>query len=100
VLFDGATGAVRGALVPHERDALAVAFSRDGRILVSADPGCVRISDVATLATLDEIRPGWRVAALLLSADGRRIIIGGPAAGDTSGPDSRLAVLELPEPQR
>jgi hypothetical protein len=53
---------------------------------------------VATRATLDEVRPAWRVAALLLSADGRRIMIGGPAAGDPSGPDGRLAVFELPEP--
>ena len=97
-IFEAATGASLGQFAPHERVVEGLAFSHDGRILISSDIDRVRISDVATRATLDEVRPGWRVVALLLSADGRRIWIGGPAAGDTSGPDRRLTVLELPEP--
>jgi WD40 repeat protein len=97
VLFDGATGAVHGTLVPHERDALAVAFSRDGRILVSADPGCVRISDVATLTTLDEIRPDWHVKVLRLTEDDRCLVLGGHSL-DAAAHGGRLAVMDLDRP--
>ena len=97
-VFDAATGTSRGLLAPHERAIKNIAFTADGRGLVTADSSCVRISDVATLATLDEVRPGWSIEAMLLTADGERIVIGGPGAGDPTGSTRRLAVFDVPRP--
>lgn len=98
LLFDTATGAPRGALVPHQRQIVFVAFSADGRTLVTADNDCVRISDVGTLTTLDEIRPGWHVRAARLAADGSRLVLGGRAINADGTDSARLAVMELAPP--
>jgi WD40 repeat protein/tRNA A-37 threonylcarbamoyl transferase component Bud32 len=98
LLFDTATGAPRGALVPHQRHIVSAAFSPDGRILVTADNDCVRISDVGTLTTLDEIRPGWHVRVVRLTADGSRLVLGGHAVNANGTDSARLAVMELSLP--
>jgi WD40 repeat protein/tRNA A-37 threonylcarbamoyl transferase component Bud32 len=97
MFFDPTTGGSRGSLVPHERHVNGVAFSRDGRILVSSAEDAVRISDVATRTTLDEIRPGWKINAVCLTADDGCVIIGGEQA-DAARHESRLAVIELDRP--
>jgi WD40 repeat protein len=97
LFFDPLTGDSRGSLVPHERQVNGVAFSRDGRILVSSAEDAVRISDVATRTTLDEIRPGWKINAVCLTADDGCVIIGGEQA-DAARHESRLAVIELDRP--
>lgn len=97
LFFDPTTGGSRGALVPHERHVHGIAFSRDGRILVSSAEDAVRISDVATQTTLDEVRPGWKINAVCLTADDGCVIIGGEQA-DAAHPESRLAVIELDRP--
>lgn len=98
LLFNTTTGSPRGSLVPHQRHIVSAAFSRDGRILVTADNDCVRISDVGTLTTLDEIRPGWQVRAVRLSADGGRLVLGGRAVNADGSDSARLAVMELTPP--
>lgn len=98
LLFDGATGAPRGALVPHERKVESLAFSHDGLMLVTADESCVRLSDVATHTTLDEIRPGFQVRTLRLDGGDRRLVLAG-YAGDLHAPGGgRIAVMELDGP--
>lgn len=98
LLFDTTTGAPRGALVPHQRQIVSAAFSPDGRILVTADNDCVRISDVGTLTTLDEIRPGWHVRVARLTAEGSRLVLGGRAVNANGTDSPRLAVMELAPP--
>jgi eukaryotic-like serine/threonine-protein kinase len=91
-LFDAATGAPLGALAPHERKIERILFSPDGRIVVTADRDCVRISDASTLTSFDELRPGIEVAGLCLTADGARLVLAG------GGDSARLFVMELPSP--
>ncbi len=97
-LFDTATGATQGTLAPHERAITGIAFSPDGQTLVSADRDAVRISDVATLTTFDELRPGIDVTGIHLTSDAQRLVLaGGPAEGDRERP-GRLLIMELPAP--
>jgi WD40 repeat protein len=84
--------------VPHERGIVSVAFSSDGRSLVTADNDCVRISDVATRSTLDEIRPGWLVRVVRLAADDSRLVVGGCMVMENGTDSARLAVMEFPPP--
>ena len=98
LLFDALTGSPRGALVPHQRQIVSAIFSPDGRILVTADNDCLRISDVGTLTTLDEIRPGWHVKSVRLAPDGSRLTLGGRAVNGNGTDSARLAVMELAPP--
>lgn len=98
LLFDAATGDSRGALVPHERQVVSVAFSSDGRALVTADNDCVRLSDVTTLSTLDEIRPGWPIRVVRLAADDGCLVIGGRVTREDGTDSARLAVMEFAPP--
>jgi WD40 repeat protein len=98
LLFDAATGDPRGSLVPHERGIVSATFSSDGRSLVTADNDCVRISDVATRSTLDEIRPGWLVRVVRLAADDSRLVVGGCMVMENGTDSARLAVMEFPPP--
>lgn len=98
LLFDATTGAARGQFVPHEHKIVATAFSRDGRILITADSDCLRISDVATLTMLDEVRPGWLIRSARLTADGKCLVVGGIATTASPGASGRIAVVELDRP--
>jgi WD40 repeat protein len=70
--FDAATGTLLGGLSPHERPIVGLAFSPDGRIVLSADLHAVRISDAATLTSLDELQSGIDVRCIGLTADAAR----------------------------
>jgi len=96
LLFDASTGAAGGSLAAHERRIAGLAYSADGRVLVSADAGGVRISDATTLATLDELRPGWQVSAIHLRNDA--LVIAGGDDGNLADARPRLAVLDLSHP--
>lgn len=98
LLFDGLTGAARGALTAHERLIEGLTFSADGRCLVTADIGCVRISDVATLTTFDELRPGWQVLAIRLLPDDSGLVIAGSDGETIRQAVARLAVMEFDRP--
>jgi len=97
-LFAAATGSPLGTLAPHERKIERILFSPDGRIVVTADRDCVRISDAATLTSFDELRPGIEVAGLCLTADGARLVLAGHAAAAGGEGPARLFVMELPSP--
>ena len=62
--IDADSGTPRGTFSNHLGRIRALRYSHDGRILVSCDADGVRISDVGTTAVLDELRPGWSVAAI------------------------------------
>ena len=98
LLFDAGSGAARGQLAPQERLIAGVAYAADGRILVTADPDCVRICDAATLSTLDEFRPGWKIQGLRLTADGSRIVLAGRTGAEPGTGEARLAVVEMDAP--
>ena len=98
MVFDAATGTTVGTLAAHERDLIGVAYLADGRALVTADNETVRISDAATLATLDEIRPGWRLFDLSAMEDGSGVaIVGGvhDSASDGSPEAGRIGLIRV-----
>ncbi|MFO0190104.1 MAG: WD40 repeat domain-containing serine/threonine protein kinase [Planctomycetia bacterium] len=95
MIFDAASGAARGQLAPQARLIAGVAYAADGRILVTADPDCVRICDAATLSTLDEFRPGWKIRRMRLAADGSRIVVAGRTGAEPGMGEARLSVVEI-----
>ncbi|NDC63029.1 MAG: hypothetical protein EBZ59_03380 [Planctomycetia bacterium] len=98
MLFDTVSGAARGQLAPQERFITGVAYAADGRILVTADPDSVRLCDAATLTTLDEFRPGWKIRTMRLAADGSRIVLAGRTGAEPGTGEARLAVVEVDRP--
>ncbi len=98
LIFDAATGAARGQLAPQGRGVLGVAYSADGRTIVTANRDGVRICDAATLSTLDEIRPDWHIRTMRLVADESRLVLGGCSGVEPNANDARLAVLEFEHP--
>jgi len=97
-IFDGHTGRRTGTLAPHERKVVDVAYSPDGRAVLTADAECVRVSDVATLTTLDEFRPGWTIESMCLAEAGRFVVIAGFQPQPVGGWSARLAILDLHTP--
>ena len=93
--FDSRSGKRLASLAAHERQICDIAWSSDGRVLVTADADAVRISDVATLSTFDELRPGWKIETMCLAADGGWLAIGGRAAEQNPDEQARLAILDL-----
>jgi WD40 repeat protein len=93
--FDAATGRLLGGLSPHERPIVGLAFAPDGRIVISADRHAVRISDAATLTSLDELRPGIDVRCVGLTADAARLVLAGQASEPGPAGGARLAVVDL-----
>jgi len=98
LLFDATTGVASGQFVPHEHRIVAAEFSPDGRTLITADSDCLRISDVATLTMLDEVRPGWLIRSARLTADGKCLVVGGIATTAPPGASGRIAVVEIDRP--
>jgi WD40 repeat protein len=94
-VFDARTGRRSGTLAPHERRVVDVAYSPDGRAVLSADAECVRISDTTTLTTLDELRPGWQIESMCLAGGGRFVVIAGHALQPSFDGKGQLAVLDL-----
>lgn len=94
-VFDGLTGARLGSLAPHAREVEAVAWSPDGRVIVTADSHIVRLSDARSLATFDEIRPGWLVLDVAVSPAGDFIAISGKTDAADQRFSGRLAVITL-----
>lgn len=95
-VFDAASGALVGSLMPHLSSLYDLAFAPDGRTLFTADNEHLRISDVVTRRTFDELVPGWTIQSLAPSADGRRVVVGGKGSLGLPGNErAKLAVLEL-----
>jgi WD40 repeat protein/tRNA A-37 threonylcarbamoyl transferase component Bud32 len=102
VFFDAVTGDRTGSLAAHERDLLWLAYSPDGRTLLSADSMSLRFSDALTLALFDELRPGWQINAVNASADGRAIVLGGgtiPAPDSAAPREGRVGIVDLGPPK-
>jgi WD40 repeat protein len=98
-LWDASTLAARKVLKGHKWDVRAVAFSRDGKRLVSASRDeTVRIWDVATGEEVKVIRVGEPLAAVALSPDGRYVLVGTLGASSIVRLDlkSEKAVVSLP----
>ncbi|MFM7184055.1 MAG: WD40 repeat domain-containing serine/threonine protein kinase [Planctomycetota bacterium] len=97
-VVDATTGRRVGTLAPHERQIADVAWSRDGRTILSADAECVRISDAATFAAFDDLRPGWHIETMCLAGGDRFVVVGGQSQIPGSAPRARLALLDLAVP--
>jgi len=94
-LFDGTTGRRIASLAPHERQIRDTAWSPDGRVVVTADAECLRLTDATTLLTYDELRPGWQIETMCLARDGGWIAIGGQGTAAVPEQQARLAFLDL-----
>ena len=101
-IVDAATGAPIGTFANHVSTVHSLRWSRDGRALISADEDAVRISDVATTAVLDELRPGWKIAAIDLApnasgtGDAGLLVAGGARQESPTGRgEARLLWLDL-----
>ncbi|MFM7206662.1 MAG: WD40 repeat domain-containing serine/threonine protein kinase [Planctomycetaceae bacterium] len=97
-VFNGHTGLLIGTLAPHERQVVDVAWSADGRTILSADAESVRVSDAATFTAFDELEPGWRIETMCVSRDDRFVVIGGHATPPGQVPQGRLALIDLATP--
>ncbi len=74
-IWDTATGAPVGQPVPHEHRMTAVAFSSDGRRVVTANEESVRIWDTASgSAVTPPMQHGDRVMHAVFSADGTQVL--------------------------
>jgi WD40 repeat protein/tRNA A-37 threonylcarbamoyl transferase component Bud32 len=98
VVYDAATGNRLGKLVPHARPVVAVAWSPDGEVLLTADDLGMRLSDATTLAVFDEVRPGWAIAGIAVSAAGDLVALVGNDQAEPAQRSGRLATLSLPAP--
>jgi len=63
-IIDAGSGASLGVLPKLAREVTGIAWAPDGRTIVTSDAECLRFSDVATLITFDELRPGWSIEDL------------------------------------
>ena len=86
-LYDAATGRERAALMGHEHQVCAVAFTPDGRRLISLGRGGdVRLWDAVTGQLLAVFgRPGLGPDCMALSPDGKTVALGGVYADRRNG---------------
>jgi WD40 repeat protein len=78
-IWDAKTGTLVSELVGHERAVLSVAFSPDGRFVVTASAdGTARIWDLATGRTIATMgsKWSWYVTTAAFSPDGRHVVTG------------------------
>jgi len=86
----------------HAGEVVGLIWSADGRTLISADPECLRYSDVETGMILDEMRPGWAIEDLGLappSSSGQGpllVLVGSAIAGSGEAErEARFGILNL-----
>ncbi len=91
-VLDADTGTPTGPTITTGGTPLAIAWSSDGHSLVIADRDTVRLCNADTGAMIDEVRPGWPIAAMGFEdapgSPGTLLIGGGQEGG-------RLLVLPL-----
>jgi eukaryotic-like serine/threonine-protein kinase len=100
--IDAASGATIKTFPKHAREVVGIVWSPAGRTLITADSECVRVSDVATTMTFDELRPGWIIEAMDFVGAGDAgtsplLVIAGsvPAAAGGTDRKARLGLFDL-----
>ncbi len=100
--IDAASGAAIKTFPKHAREVVGIVWSPAGRTLVTADSECVRVADVATTMTFDELRPGWIIEAMDFVGAGDAgtsplLVIAGsvPAASGGNDREARLGLFDL-----
>jgi WD40 repeat protein/serine/threonine protein kinase len=76
-LWDLQTGQSIGPVLEHAAPLLTVAFTPDGKTLLTGGQGMVRLWDAATGAPLGEPLPAEASIAMTVSPDGRRLLATG-----------------------
>lgn len=81
----------------HPREIVSLAWSPDDRLLFSADQELLRVSDAKTMVMIDEIRPGFDIAAVRFiggeGAPAHVVIAGGKATVETDDGSDSVACL-------
>ena len=105
-VVDAATGAPLQTFSRHAGEVVGLVWSDDGRTLISADPECLRFSDVATTMILDEVRPGWAIEGIDSAPPTRLgvgplvVMVGSALAGvGEAEREARVGVLDLGQAQ-
>lgn len=100
--IDAASGATIKTFPKHAREVVGIVWSPAGRTLVTADSECVRVADVATTMTFDELRPGWIIEAMDFVGAGDAgasplLVIAGSVPATSGGNDreARLGLFDL-----
>jgi WD40 repeat protein len=100
--IDAASGATIKTFPKHAREVAGIVWSPAGRTLITADSECVRVADVATTMTFDELRPGWIIEAMDFVGAGDAgtsplLVIAGsvPAASGGNDREARLGIFDL-----
>jgi len=100
--IDAASGATIKTFPKHAREVAGIVWSPAGRTLITADSECVRVADVATTMTFDDLRPGWIIEAMDFVGAGDAgtsplLVIAGsiPAASGGNDREARLGLFDL-----
>ena len=100
--IDAASGATIKTFPKHAREVAGIVWSPAGRTLITADSECVRVADVATTMTFDELRPGWIIEDMDFVGAGEAgtsplLVIAGSAVAASGGNnrEARLGIFDL-----
>ena len=100
--IDAASGATIKTFPKHAREVAGIVWSPAGRTLVTADSECVRVSDVATTMTFDELRPGWIIEDMDVVGEGDAgasplLVIAGSTVAASGGTarEARIGLFDL-----
>jgi len=101
-VVDAATAARGTNYSRHAGEVVGLIWSADGRTLISADPECLRYSDVETGMILDEMRPGWAIEDLGLATPSSAgqgpllVLVGSAISGSGEAErEARFGILNL-----
>ena len=99
--IDAASGATIKTFPKHAREVAGIVWSSAGRTLVTADSECVRVADIATTMTFDELRPGWIIEDMDFVGAGDAgaapllVIAGSAAAAGGADREARVGLFDL-----
>jgi len=105
-ILDALGGQTLQVLSGHRSGVVALAWSADGRVVISADSESLRVTDSLTAVPIDFFTPGWSIRSVALpglpASPDRWLVIGGEAAEARPSADGvpgrgRLLVVDLGE---